>query len=979
MKPRRTPTTGAPAGPADNAPSPWTPEHAEAVFRTQFEQGHTGICFTGTDRQWLHVNRRLCEMFGYSEDELTQKTWPELTHPEDAKRDVGTIEQILIGERNSYDTDKRYIRKDGSVLHAHTSVVAFRREDMSVAFMVASVRDISDSVEALDRLRQARDTLYNILDSVPQSIFWKDRNGVYLGCNRPFAIVVGAGDETGVVGRTDYDLVPSRQIADDYRAADLEVIMSGEAKRGLARSGIRADGSRFWSTTSKIPLLDPSGSVWGVLGVHEDVTASRGAEEALREQVRLTDVIQRAQSSFIAAADTHAAFDGLLADILDLTGSKFGFIGEAVSSAEHLPYLRTLAISNVAWNEETHYFYERHARTGLEFFNLDTLFGYPLKTGTVLISNNPASDPRRGGLPAGHPLIHAFLGYPIAHHGDVYAMVGLANRPGGYSQDIVEHLQPLMSTIGQLVLARKSEAARRTAESSLRERDAAVATSLSGVAMADLGGQLTYVNDAFLRIWGYQSADEVVGRSAVAFWKNPEDAVRVIAGIHETGRFAGRMEGVRKDGSTVPIEVLGSAYADESGRPVGMMAWFADMTETVRAEQERLDFERRLLHTQKLESLGVLAGGIAHDFNNLLMAVLGNLDLAVQQLSPTSLALSSIEQAIQASRRATDLTRQMLAYSGRGRFVVTRIDLADLLRENADLFRASISRTVTLNLVGGGPPPVIDADAGQIQQIVMNLITNASDAIGARPGAVRLESGVMTCTDEFLARSRVENRPPAGLYAFIEVADNGAGMDEETLQRLFDPFFTTKFTGRGLGMSAVLGIVRGHKGAIIVDSAPGVGTTIRVLFPAAAVPAAAVAQAPVDGTTSPAGRVRQYTILVVDDDPAVRQLCNAFVERLGHRALVGEDGEDGLRMFREHASEIDCVLLDLTMPRMDGVSACKAMRDVRPDVRVVLASGYAEQDATERFDGMGLTGFIQKPFRLQELKDMLAVALAGLE
>jgi len=825
--------------------------------------------------------------------------------------------------------------------------------------------------------RQSLDTLRRVLDSVPQSIFWKDRDGVYLGCNRQFAAVVGAGDPAGVIGRTDYDIVSSSEAADAFRADDLEVMASGTAKRHLIRSGTRGDGTRFWSDTTKAPLLDADGRIVGVLGVHEDITVSRAAEEALREQVRLTDMIQRAQSRFISTEDGHPAFDQLLSDMLAVTGSEFGFVGEVLYTAERRPYLRTYSITNIAWDDETRYFYERHARGGLEFTKLDTLFGHALRTGMPVIANDPPGDPRRGGLPAGHPPLRSFLGLPIGTDQSVHAMVGLANRRGGYDIGLVEYLQPLLSTIGQLVLARRNDAARRVAEAALRERDVAVASAVSPVAMADLSGRLTYVNRAFLRTWGYDSDEEVVGRSAVEFWQFPEEAAAVVARVEETGRYSGQLTGLRRDGSTVPIEIMASMYADEAGRPVGLMAWFADRTERVRAEEDRLEIERRLLHSQKLESLGVLAGGIAHDFNNLLMAVLGNLDLAVQQISPASSAVPSIEQAIQATRRATDLTRQMLAYSGRGRFVVMQLDLGELLRENSDLFRASIARTVVLDFVAPADRAVMAGDPGQIQQVVMNLITNASDAIGDRPGRIRLESGIIDCSAEHLAQSRLEERPPAGRFAYLLVSDNGQGMDEATQQRLFDPFFTTKFTGRGLGMSAVLGIVRGHKGAIIIDSAPGVGTTVRVLFPAIAAPEPVAVPEPADGRTAVGGR--QRTILVVDDESSVLRLCLTFVERLGHIALAAEDGEQALKIFKARPREIDCVLLDLTMPRMDGLSTFRALRAIRPDLRVVLSSGYSEQDATRRFDGEGLTGFIQKPFRLQEFRKTLDEALAGLE
>jgi PAS domain S-box-containing protein len=404
---------------------------------------------------------------------------------------------------------------------------------------------------------------------------------------------------------------------------------------------------------------------------------------------------------------------------------------------------------------------------------------------------------------------------------------------------------------------------------------------------------------------------------------------------------------------------------------------FFDITERKRAEADRIGLERQLLDAQKLESLGILAGGIAHDFNNLLMAILGNLDLALLELSQASSARVSIEQAVQATRRATDLTRQLLAYSGRGRFVVMRMELNELVRENADLFRTAISRTVTMNLYLAREPALIEADPGQVQQIIMNLITNASDAIGEKPGTITLVTGSKTLDEVSLSRSRLAEKPPPGRFAFLEVSDTGCGMEDGTLQRIFDPFFTTKFTGRGLGMSAVLGIVRGHKGAVMVDSETGQGTTIRVLFPACEAACVETAGTTDAGAQGESEATFSGTVLVVDDEEAVRKLCATCVRRLGFQVLSAADGEEAVELFEKHADEITCVLLDLTMPRLDGVSTFRRLKLLRPDVKVLLSSGYDKLDVTQRFTSEGVAGFIQKPYLLQDLKKGIERALRG--
>jgi signal transduction histidine kinase/CheY-like chemotaxis protein len=429
------------------------------------------------------------------------------------------------------------------------------------------------------------------------------------------------------------------------------------------------------------------------------------------------------------------------------------------------------------------------------------------------------------------------------------------------------------------------------------------------------------------------------------------------------------LEAVRTDGTQRMLRVCISSEVLD--RRTCELSTFVDVTDQRRAERERLAIERRLLDAQKLESLGVLAGGIAHDFNNLLMAVLGNLDMALADTPASSPAQASIRQAMQSSRRASDLTRELLAYSGHSHFVFCQLDLNNVVRENAELLRSSVPRTIALAPSLATERVWIEADPAQIQQVVMNLITNASEAIGERPGVVTLRTVHLDVSEEQLRQSRIEERPEPGRFACLEVTDTGCGMDEETLGRLFDPFFTTKATGRGLGMSAVLGIVRGHRGAILIDTVPERGTTVRVFFPAAAA-GTVVPEAGSEALPQAAVAPRfSGTALVVDDDDAVRQLCITYLRRLGFETLAAADGEQALLLFRRCAGDIRLVLLDLTMPHKDGVATYHELKQLRPDVRVILCSGYSERETARRFQDEGLNYFLQKPYKLRQLRSMI--------
>ena len=410
---------------------------------------------------------------------------------------------------------------------------------------------------------------------------------------------------------------------------------------------------------------------------------------------------------------------------------------------------------------------------------------------------------------------------------------------------------------------------------------------------------------------------------------------------------------------------------DKEDRIVGMLGTYEDITDSKRAEQERGKLEAQIQQAQKLESLGVLAGGIAHDFNNLLMGVLGHASLALMELSPVSPARDSLQQIETAAIRAAELCKQMLAYSGKGRFVVQPLNLNELVEEMAHLLQVSISKKVVLKYHFAPNLPHIDADATQMRQIIMNLITNASDAIGDLSGVVTISTGAMECDSAYLAKSYLNDNRPPGLYVYLEVADTGSGMDASTLGRIFDPFFSTKFAGRGLGLSAVLGIVRGHKGAIRVYSEPRRGSTFKVLFPCSETMSLPAAAEKFD--------IRNVhghgTILIVDDEETIRAVGKSMLEKVGFKVLTACDGREGVEVFAQHADEICAVLLDMTMPHLNGEEAFREMRRIRADVRVILSSGYNEVDATGRFAGKGLAGFIQKPYPIEALVSKLATIL----
>ena len=485
-----------------------------------------------------------------------------------------------------------------------------------------------------------------------------------------------------------------------------------------------------------------------------------------------------------------------------------------------------------------------------------------------------------------------------------------------------------------------------------------------GIVLVDAEtGELFDLNPFTERLLGYRR-EELVGTKV---WElEPlRDVPRIraaIAQIRERGVL--RFEDLTlqtKDCREVQVEMVANVYKE--GRRSAIQFNLRDVG-------ERKKFEHELQETQRLESLGLLAGGIAHDFNNLLTGIMGFASLALSEITADQPGRGYLRQIVEASERAAFLTRQMLAYAGRGRFVSATIDLGEFIREISALLRTSIPRSVELNLDLAPQLPPVEVDPSQIQQVIMNLIINGAEAIGeGAPGRVIIRTSVR----ELDARQAAEffQGEPAepGTYVQLEVIDNGAGMDEATRARIFDPFFTTKFVGRGLGLAAVQGIVKGHRGVIRVQSAPGKGTSFLILLPASHRKSAApqAAEEP-DARSLPSGLVA----LVIDDEPTVRSLAQGVLSRAGIKVMTAENGAVGIDLFREHNPIISVVILDLQMPVMGGEEALKRLREINPRIPVILSSGFDESEAQRRFSSLSPARFLQKPYTAERLAAAVA-------
>ncbi len=519
--------------------------------------------------------------------------------------------------------------------------------------------------------------------------------------------------------------------------------------------------------------------------------------------------------------------------------------------------------------------------------------------------------------------------------------------------------------------------AQKAAEEQLRQSRARyrdlVETIEDWIWEVDATGRYTYVSPQVEDILGYHPS-ELLGVKPFDLMP-PGESERVSQLFNNVLVARNRIVGLEnvnlhKDGHEVVLETSGGPFFDSDGVLLGYRGVDRDITERKRAEGERRRLEGQLEHAQKLESLGVLAGGIAHDFNNILVAILGNADLALAEVGPQSPVRENLGGIEKAAKRAAELCKQMLAYAGKGRFSVEPINLSEIVEEMMHILEVSISKKALLKYNFASDLPVIEADAAQLQQVVMNLITNASDALEEERGVIAISTGSLHCDRDYLAEGGTGRDMEEGIYVYLDVADSGIGMDEATLDRIFEPFFTTKFSGRGLGLASALGIVQSHRGSLKVTSKPGKGSTFRVLFPAIANNVIVYEGKQQD----PAQWRGAGMVLLVDDEESVRSVGERMLRLLGFTVATASGGREALRLFRERPDEVTLVVLDLTMPDMDGEETLDALRQVRSDVPVVLSSGYSELEVMQRFKEKSVSGFIQKPYEMSTLRETLRKA-----
>ena len=999
---------------------------SEERMRLFFERQIVGMAITSPEKGWLRVNDKLCEMLGYSRAELARLSWAEMTHPEDLARDVAYFNRLLAGEIDGYALEKRFLRKEGTVLHVNLSIGCVRRPDGSVDYLLALLEDITkrkQAEEALskggERLRQAvRVSHIGIFDHdhLIDTIYWSPEQRE----------IHGWGPDEPITLPAYLDLVypedRERIAAAVRRAHDPD----GDGLFDVDHRIVLRDGTIRWTTTRSLTFFDGEGGTRRpvrTVGAVRDITRQKQVEQLLKltqftiDQASLACFWVNSDSSLFYVNNQACRSLGYSCEEL-LSKSVRDIDPDFPSEAwppfwQNIVQAKELRFETIHQRKDGSRFPVEITANYVKFDDKEysctfvrDITEHKRAEETLQMfqfSIEQAADAvfwmdRDGGFPYVNAEACRSLGYtreelmglrlwdidpffPRERLDTTWAQFQKDGQVG--SQHLESWHRRKDGVIFPVEVSSKhfwfgdtelhvafvrDITERKTAESELHLTQFSLDQASLGIFRLSPDGRILAVNDQSCKNLGY-TREELCSMTVLDINPgfSPERWLEHFQNVRTHGSRTFETIHRRKDGSTFPVEVMVS-YLEFQGSEF-VVSFVRDIAERRQAEEEKAKLESQLLQAQKMESVGRLAGGVAHDFNNMLSVILGYAELMKGRLPAGDPLLNDVLEIEKAGMHSRDITRQLLAFSRKQIIAPRPVDLNDLITSAQKTFARLIGEDIDLRFSPGKRISKVKIDPSQVDQILMNLAVNARDAM-PEGGTLTIETANLHL-DEAYCRTNIECAP--GQYVLLEVSDDGVGMDKDTLSHVFEPFFTTKEVGKGtgLGLATVYGIVKQNNGFINVYSEPGRGTTFKIYFPRILEEETADknGEAPVASGTG--------TILLVEDDDLVRGMTTAMLKELGYTILVAETPQHALSLYEKRDMPIDLLITDVVMPGMNGTELGDRIRSIQPEINVLFMSGYTSNVIVHHGVLEKGVQFVQKPFSMRDLARKVRDAMGG--
>ena len=807
-----------------------------------------------------------------------------------------------------------------------------------------------------------------LINASPESAFLLDLEGKVLACNTVGARRLGMSPKD-LQGKCAYDFLPP-DVAEVRRQKIRELLDRGE---GFTFEDVR--DNRHYSHSLE-PLRNDEGQITGVASYVNDITSFKTIENSLEKQKDLLSAVRQAQDLFISGHDTRQVYEEILHILVKTTGSDYGFLNEVAYEADGTPYKLCSALSDVSWDDESRRLYQMMVERELKFIQLDNTAGVPVLEGRTIIDNDVTSHPKYRGLPQGHPAIRSFLGIPLYYGEELVGMAGVANRPGGYDEEILDFVQPLIQACAAIIwsdrLVRKNRENMTTLAAREENYRLLVENQTDLIVKVDLEGRFLFVSPSYCRFFG-KSEEELLGQKFLPLVHEEDRAAteEAMKALFSPPYHASLEQRALSAQGWVWLAWSDTAVLDDQGQVKEIIGVGRNITPRKKAEEDRRRLQEQLNQSQKMDSVGRLAGGVAHDFNNMLGVILGYTEMALLGMESGHPLYGSLSEIHKAAKRSADLTRQLLTFARKQNIVPKSLDLNAVIEGMLKMLGRLVGENVELVFHPEKDLWPVKVDPSQIDQILANLCVNARDAI-EETGRITLETARIVLGPE---SEGIESSFTPGAYVMLSFSDDGCGMDRDVLSHIFEPFFTTKSLekGTGLGLATVYGIVKQNDGFISVESEVGGGSRFRIYLPRFE----GEMEAPVTGGFSQASPGEPATILLVEDESVILEMTQAMLEQLNYKVLSAPDKARAMELARERGDEITLLITDVIMPGINGKDLSELLKPLCPSLKCLFMSGYsADVIARHGVLDPGVF-FIQKPFSLSELSARISEVLAS--